>query len=214
MTELELADSNLMTMLAEAGPQVVVAAAHAVDHRAPAAQGHSSRVAAIAEAIARAAGLPGSDLEDLRTAAYLHDVGHMVLSDAQDLEVPGHSEEGEKIVAGSHFPLVISAAVRSHHERWDGQGKPDGRAGEEIPKLARILAVAEGYEAMTAGRGCERATPTRALELVKAGGGSEFDPALVEALARAVLEGTLEPGLPPTALPAAAGATVRIAAPV
>src|SRR5439155_565009 len=83
--------------------QVVVAAAHAVDHRAAAAQGHSSRVAAIAEAIARAAGLPGSDLEDLRTAAYLHDVGHMVMSDAQDLEVPGHAEEGEKIVAGSHF---------------------------------------------------------------------------------------------------------------
>src|SRR6266566_3666321 len=176
VTELELADGNLMTMLAEAGPQVVVAAAHAVDHRAAAAQGHSSRVAAIAEAIARAAGLPGSDLEDLRTAAYLHDVGHMVLSDAQDLEVPGHSEEGEKIVAGAHFPAEISAAVRNHHERWDGQGKPDGRAGEEIPKLARILAVAEGYDAMTAGRGRERETPTRALELVKAGGGSEFDP--------------------------------------
>jgi len=213
VTELELADTNLMTMLAEAGPQVVVAAAHAVDHRAAAAQGHSSRVAAIAEAIGRAAGLPGSDLEDLRTAAYLHDVGHMVLSDAQDLEVPGHPEEGEKIVAGSHFPAVISAAVRHHHERWDGQGKPDGTAGEVIPKLARILAVAEGYEAMTAGRGCERVTPIRALELVKAGSGSEFDPALVEALARAVLEGGLEPGLPSTALPAVAGATVRIAAP-
>src|SRR5207249_7715148 len=152
VTELELADSNLMTMLAEAGPQVVVAAAHAVDHRAAAAQGHSSRVAAIAEAIARAAGLPGSDLEDLRTAAYLHDVGHMVMSDAQDLEVSGHPVEGEKIVAGSHFPLVISAAVRHHHERWDGHGKPDGKSGEEIPKLARILAVAESYENMTAGR--------------------------------------------------------------
>src|SRR5690348_15164712 len=198
VTELELADTNLMTMLAEAGPQVVVAAAHAVDHRAAAAQGHSSRVAAIAEAVGRAAGLPGSDLEDLRTAAYLHDVGHMVLSDAQDLEVPGHSEEGEKIVAGSHFPPVISAAVRHHHERWDGQGKPDGKAAEGIPKLARILAVAEGYEAMTAGRGCERMTSLKALELVKAGSGSEFDPAFVEALARAVLEGGLEPGLPST----------------
>ena len=127
--------------------------------------------------------------------------------------MPGHAEEGEKIVAGSHFPLVISAAVRHHHERWDGQGKPDGTAGEEIPKLARILAVAEGYEAMTAGRGCERVTPLRALELVKAGAGSEFDPVLVEALARAVVEGSLEPGLPSTALPAVAGATVRIAVP-
>ena len=79
--------------------------------------------------------------------------------------------------------------------------------------LARILAVAESYEAMTAGRGCERVTPLRALELVKAGAGSEFDPVLVEALARAVVEGSLEPGLPSTALPAVAGATVRIAVP-
>jgi len=171
-------------------------------------------VAAIAEAIARAAGLPGSDLEDLRTAAYLHDVGHMVLSDAQDLEVSGHPEEGEKIVAGAHFPLVISAAVRHHHERWDGHGKPDGKTGEEIPKLARILAVAETYENMTAGRGRARETPLNALQLMKAVGGSEFDPVLVEALARTVLEGGLEPGLPLTALPAVAGATVRVAATV
>jgi putative nucleotidyltransferase with HDIG domain len=214
VTELELADGNLMTMLAEAGPQVVVAAAHAVDHRAAAAQGHSSRVAAIAEAIGRAAGLAGSDLEDLRTAAYLHDVGHMVLSDAQDLEVPGHQEEGEKIVTGAHFAPLIAAAVRHHHERWDGHGKPDGKAGEDIPRPARILAVAEGYEALTAGRGCERVAALPALEKLKTGAGSEFDPAVVEALSRAVVEGGLEPSLPATALPAVAGATVRMAAPV
>jgi diguanylate cyclase (GGDEF)-like protein/putative nucleotidyltransferase with HDIG domain len=214
VTELELANGNLVAMLSEAGPQVVVAAAHAVDHRMGVTQGHSSRVAAIAEAIGRGAGLAGSDLEDLRTAAYLHDVGHMVLGDAQQLEMPGHPEEGEKIVASSHFPTAISAAVRHHHERWDGQGKPDGKAGDDIPRLARILAVAEDYEAMTAGRGCERVSPASALEKVKAGGGSAFDPAVVEALARSVGEGGLEPGLPATALPAVASDTVRMASPV
>jgi diguanylate cyclase (GGDEF)-like protein/putative nucleotidyltransferase with HDIG domain len=214
VTELELANGNLVSMLSEAGPQVVVAAAHAVDHRSAATQGHSSRVAAIAEAIGRCAGLPGTELEDVRTAAYLHDVGHMGLGDAQQLEMPGHPEEGEKIVAGSHFSAAISGAVRNHHERWDGQGKPDGKAGEDIPKLARILAVAEGYEALTAGRGCERLAPVAALDRVKGGSGSEFDPAVVEALARAVGEGGLEPGLPATALPAVVGDTVRMASPV
>ena len=213
VTELELADGNLMAMLSEAGPQVVVAAAHAVDHRMAVTQGHSSRVAVVAEAIGRSAGLSGSELEDLRNAAYLHDVGHMVLGDAQQLEMPGHAEEGEKIVAGSHFPPGIAAAVRHHHERWDGQGKPDGKSGEDIPKLARILAVAEGYEAMTAGRGTDRLGSTAALDRVKSASGSEFDPSIVEALARAVGEGGLEPGLPATALPAVVGATVRMASP-
>ena len=202
VTELELADGNLMTMLAEAGPQVVVAAAHAVDHRSAIAQGHSSRVVGIADAIGRSAGLTGGDLEDLRTAAYLHDIGHLLLGDAQDLEMPGHPEEGEKIVAGAHFSGAIAGAVRHHHERWDGTGKPDGMARDDIPRLARILAIAEGFEALTAGRGCDRLSAGASLDRMRSGSGTEYDPTLVEALARAVGEGGLEPGLPPTALPA------------
>jgi len=205
VTELELADGNLMTMLSDAGPQVVVAAAHAVDHRSPVTQGHSSRVAGIADAIGRVASLAGAELEDLRNAAFLHDIGHMTLAAAAlDFEMPGHAEEGERIVAGARFSAAVSSAVRHHHERWDGQGKPDGLAGEYIPRPARILAVAEAYEALTAGRGCERMTPQAALEKLKLGSGSEFDPHLVEALARAVAEGSLEPALPAVALPAAA----------
>src|SRR5207237_8120038 len=80
VTELELADGNLVSMLAEAGPQVMVAAAHADDHRNPVTQGHSSRVVAIADAIGRRAGISSSDMENLRAAAFLHDVGHMTLT--------------------------------------------------------------------------------------------------------------------------------------
>jgi diguanylate cyclase (GGDEF)-like protein/putative nucleotidyltransferase with HDIG domain len=205
VTELELADGNLTTMLADAGPQVVVAAAHAVDHRNPMAQGHSSRVTSIAEAVGQRVGLAPSQLEELRMAAFLHDVGHMTLgADAENFEMAGHAEEGERIVAGAKFSVEIASAVRHHHERWDGRGKPDGMAGEDIPVAARILAVAEGYEAMTAGRGCERLTIAAALERLKAGSGSEFDPAILGALTKAVGDGSLESALPAVALPAVA----------
>jgi putative nucleotidyltransferase with HDIG domain len=205
VTELELADGNLTTMLADAGPQVVVAAAHAVDHRNPMAQGHSSRVTSIAEAVGERVGLPPGKLEELRMAAFLHDVGHMTLGvEAQSFEMPGHAEEGERIVAAAKFSPEIASVVRHHHERWDGQGKPDGAAGEQIPLAARILAVAEGYEAMTAGRGRERLTVAAALEQLKAGSGSEFDPAVLDALTKAASEGSLESMLPAVALPAVA----------
>jgi HD-GYP domain-containing protein (c-di-GMP phosphodiesterase class II) len=125
-------------------------------------------------------------------------------ADAENFEMAGHAEEGERIVAGAKFSPEIASAVRHHHERWDGQGKPDGIGGADIPLAARILAVAESYEAMTAGRGCERLTVAAALERLKAGSGSEFDPDILEALTKAVGDGTVESLLPAVALPAVA----------
>jgi diguanylate cyclase (GGDEF)-like protein/putative nucleotidyltransferase with HDIG domain len=205
VTELELADGSLVPMLAEAGPQIMVAVAHAVDHRNPIAQGHSSRVVAIADAVGRRAGVSSSDLETLRTAAFLHDVGHMTLPAGGDaFEAPGHPEEGERVVAGAQFPTEVAAAVRHHHERWDGAGAANGMAGEKIPLMARILAVAERFESVTAGRGCPRHSAQEALIKVREGSGTEFDPAVVEALSRAVEEGSLDLNLPAIALPAIA----------
>src|ERR1700681_2028684 len=182
VTELELASGHLVSMLAEAGPQVMVAVAHAVDHRNPLTQGHSSRVVAIADAIGRRSKMSSEQIENLRTAAFLHDVGHMTLAvDGASLEAPGHAEEGEKIVAGAKFPPDVIAAVRYHHQRWDGGGQTDGLTGENIPALARVLALAERFEALTAGRGSQRVSTEEALEDVAAGSGSEFDPASVEA---------------------------------
>jgi len=205
VTELELADGNLVSMLADAGPQVMVAVAHAVDHRNPVAQGHSSRMASIAEAIGRRSGIVSGRLEDLRAAAFLHDVGHMTMTaEGGTFEAPGHAETGEKIVSAAQFPAEVAAAVGHHHERWDGSGSADGMAGDKIPIMARILAASERYEAMTAGRGCPRLAPTAAMEKMTEGSGSEFDPAVVEALGRAVRDGNLELNLPDIALPAAA----------
>ena len=203
VTELELATENLVSLLADAGPQVVVAAAHAVDHRNALAQGHSSRVAAIADAIGRRASVSASELDDLRTAGFLHDVGHMTLAGHGDqLEVPGHAEEGERIVRGARFSETVAAAVRHHHERWDGAGAPDALGGDRIPINARILAVAEAYEALTAGRGFDRLTALEALAKITERAGTEFDPAIVEALGRTVRDGNLELVLPSVALPA------------
>jgi diguanylate cyclase (GGDEF)-like protein/putative nucleotidyltransferase with HDIG domain len=197
VTELELANGSLVSMLAEAGPQVMVAVAHAVDHRNPMTQGHSSRVASIAEAIGRRSSLSSDQMDNLRTAAFLHDVGHMTMAvDGQNVEAAGHAEEGEKVVAGANFPLEVVAAVRHHHDRWDAVDKAD------VSVLAGILAVAERFEASTAGRGCPRATPRAAQDQVVVGSGTEFDPAIVEALGRAVRDGSLELNLPELAFPA------------
>jgi diguanylate cyclase (GGDEF)-like protein len=198
VTELELADGNLVSMVAAAGSQVIVAVAHAVDHRNPVAQGHSSRVFAVADAIGRRAGISLASLEALRDAAFMHDVGHMTLpSGGDEFEAPGHCEEGERLVAGANFPAVVADAVRHHHDRWDA-------AGEALPVLARILALTERYEALTAGRGCERLSAQDALARIKEASGTEFDPSLVEALAGAVQDGHLELNLPDLAFPAVA----------
>jgi len=203
VTELELADGNLVSMLSEAGPQVMVAAAHAVDHRSPVTQGHSSRVAAIADAIGRRLGMSSTGLENLRTASFLHDVGHMTLQAGGDqFEAPGHAEAGAAIVAGAHFEPAIGEAVRHHHARWDGTGNSEWVEGEGIPGMARVLAVAERFEALTAGRGCERVGLQPAADAVELGAGTEFDPSVVESLKRAVAEGSLELNLPDLALPA------------
>ena len=204
VTELELDDVSLFAVLAEAGPQVVVAVAHAVDHRSPLTRGHSSRIAIVADAVGRRTTLPVTRLEDLRTAAFLHDVGHMTLTAGQGFEVPGHAETGEKILRRAKFSPDVLAYVRGHHERWDGAGKPDALAGEKIPLGARIIAVAEMYEALTAGRDCERLEALRAFDRVSEGAGSEFDPAVVEALGQSIRDGSLELFIADLALPAVA----------
>jgi putative nucleotidyltransferase with HDIG domain len=206
VTELELATENLVTLLADAGPQVVVAAAHAVDHRNPIAQGHSSRIAAIVDAIGRHMSIPATDLEDLRTAAFLHDVGHLAMADGEAFEAPGHAEAGERVVKAAQFPEEVAAAVRHHHERWDGTGTPGGLAGDSIPIGSRILGVAEAFEAMTAGRGGERVVASEAVKRASEKVGSEFDGAIVEALDRSIRDGNMDAALPAAALPATVSA--------
>jgi putative nucleotidyltransferase with HDIG domain len=200
-------------MLDQAGPQVVVAVGHAIDHHNPLNHGHSSRVAALAEALARRSGYPASDLELLRAIAFVHDIGTLRLPladgshdgltspEARKAAEP-HSLLGEELIQKAPLPPEAAAAVRHHHERWDGKGYPDGLAGQAIPIESRLVALADAFEALTAGRGeVSPLLPSDALARIESQLEGAFDPDLVEVLRTLVREGAVSVPLAAAALP-------------
>jgi diguanylate cyclase (GGDEF)-like protein/putative nucleotidyltransferase with HDIG domain len=161
---------------------------------------HSQTVGRLCELIARELGWRGSRAERLRAAGVLHDIGKLGISDkilhkpgklddAEWDEIKRHPEIGARIL--EHARLKdIAAWVLRHHERIDGRGYPDGLAGEEIPVEARVLAVADAYEAMTADRPYRAGLPRAAAEAeLREGSGTQFDPDVVQALLRALRAG-------------------------
>ena len=157
---------------------------------------HSLNVAAISVRVGKALGLQERALELLRLAAVVHDVGKLTVP-AEIIAKPGALDEAEwKLMrlhpaAGAELlercspPAEILEIVRSHHERWDGTGYPDGLAGEAIPLGARILAVVDAYCAMVEERPYrEPRTPAAAREELLAHAGSQFDSACAEVACR------------------------------
>ncbi len=202
---LQSADETLVDTLVEFGPQVALAVAHVIDLRENRWHGHSSRVAAVAEAVGRRAGYPVAELEALRHAALLHDVGHLALArPLGDEEPPEHAEMGEQVVARAPFPAEVRKGIRHHHERWDGGGFPDRLAGEAIPVEARIVALADAYEERTAGRSGQVRSPLEAIDSLASEAGHAFDPKLVEALRALVQEGDPAVAVAEVAVPAPA----------
>jgi putative two-component system response regulator len=158
--------------------------------------GHSQRVADISVAIAAELSLSKAEIEKIRLAGLIHDIGKIGVREAV-LTKPGRvsAEEYQHILShsdiGAHIltPIVedeaILKAVRHHHERYDGTGYPDGLAGEEIPLAARILAVADSYDAIISGRPYRAAESIpAACEEIKRYKGSQFDPKVVDAFLR------------------------------
>ncbi|MDR7536332.1 MAG: HD-GYP domain-containing protein [Armatimonadota bacterium] len=170
--------------------------ATAVDAKDAATGGHSARVARYAEAIAGALALPEDDREVVRLAGFLHDLGKVGMPDrllraarplaADDWRViRQHVVVGHQILAPVPIDGRVKLAVRHSHERWDGTGYPDGLAGEAIPLHARILAVADAFEAMTSDRPYRKAWPVEhALAEIVRHAGTQFDPAVVQAFTR------------------------------
>lgn len=157
-------------------------------------RGHTDRVTAQALQLGQLMGLSPAQLHDLRLGAYLHDLGKIAVPDhillkpgpltpAERREMQGHAGEGERLAAALGFvPPAALELVRHHHERWDGQGYPDGLAGEYIPLLARIFAVIDVYDALTSDRPYKQAWPhERARAELQAEAGKHFDPAAVRA---------------------------------
>jgi HD-GYP domain-containing protein (c-di-GMP phosphodiesterase class II) len=180
--------------------ETIFAFVRAIDARDPYTARHSEKVAAYAVELARALGLPPACCERIRLAGLLHDVGKLALertvlhkagplSDEEWRQVRRHPELSAHIIGGvAHFATFVAGA-RHHHERHDGYGYPDGLAGAAIPLDARILAVADAYDAMTSNRSYRPALPhAEAIRRIQAGAGSQFDPACVEAFATLELD--------------------------
>ncbi len=165
----------------------------ALSERDPALGGHLSVVAELAERTARRLGLNRDELEVVRHAAELHDVGKVAIPD-EILAKPGpltpeewtfirrHTLAGERIISAAPALTPVARLVRSSHERWDGAGYPDQLAGESIPLGARIVAVADAFDAMTSGRPYRAAiTHEEALAELQRCAGTQFDPTVVAA---------------------------------
>jgi HD-GYP domain-containing protein (c-di-GMP phosphodiesterase class II) len=159
---------------------------------------HSEDVVRLALLVGRLLGLDEASLLELEFGARLHDVGKIRVPDAV-LNKPGpldgteyelishHSAWGAETLAGIPGLEAVAAVVRFHHERWDGRGYPDGLSGARIPLASRIISACDAYAAMTADRPYRDAMPAaEALTEVMSGSGTQFDPAVVEALAHAV----------------------------
>jgi putative nucleotidyltransferase with HDIG domain len=176
----------------------VRALVNAVDSKDSYTANHSSLVAEYAVMMAETLGLSGDVIDDLRMAAYLHDLGKIGIPD-EVLRKPAAltAEEGRQMrrhpTIAAHileevpFSPRLKLAVKHNHERWDGMGYPDGLQGEEIPIEARILSVADAYEAMTSDRPYR---PTighaAAMAELRRHTGTQFDPAVVDAFVRAI----------------------------
>jgi len=157
---------------------VLFSLAQSVEERDPTLGQHCQRLSLMAAAMGIALNLPPQDIATLQRGGYLHDIGKVAIPDSV-LFKPGplneeewaimksHTEKGERICSHMRTLTDILPIIRHHHERWDGSGYPDGLKGEEIPLLARILQMADVYDALTTARCYKRALlPEEAIEVM------------------------------------------------
>ncbi|EMF02594.1 HD-GYP domain-containing protein [Streptomyces mobaraensis NBRC 13819 = DSM 40847] len=176
----------------------VRALVEAVDLKDHYTRGHGERVGLLSVRIGRELGVAGDRLEALRIAGTLHDLGKLgvptrvlrkdgPLTGEERRVVRLHPEYGDELVRGVAIPDEAREAILHHHERLDGSGYPHGLTGCRIPEAARIVAVADAFDAMTSTRTYSRARPVpAALAELRRCAGTQFDPRMVEALARAL----------------------------
>lgn len=170
-----------------------------LDARDPYTLGHSARVASLAKDIASALGLPEPEQDIIESAALLHDIGKVAiqddilfkngaLTDEEFARMREHPERGAQMIRPVGFLRNVQEIVRHHHERYDGRGYPHGIAGNAIPLGARIIAVADAWDAMTLERAYRPALSLeQAVEQLRLGRGTQFDPNIVDVFLKRVL---------------------------
>ena len=171
----------------------VEALAAAIDAKDNAFTQHVRRVERLAGRLAQALGMSESEIRGVKTAALLHDIGKLAvpeyilskpgpLTAEEFARVQAHPRVGAEIISNVPFPYPVVPLVRSHHERWDGSGYPDGLAGEDIPLGARVISVVDYYDALTCDRPYRRAVPEAvALATLQDEAGRALDPRVVGA---------------------------------
>ncbi len=180
--------------------QVVRALAGAIDAKDSYTNGHSERVANYAREIARRCGWDAERRQRIYLMGLLHDVGKIGipgtlinkparLTDEEYLIIQTHPVQGDKILRNiSEFP-ELSIGARWHHERWDGTGYPDALAGETIPEEARIIAVADAYDAMSSKRRYRDVLPQEAIrQEIENGKATQFDPKFADVMLQMIAE--------------------------
>jgi diguanylate cyclase (GGDEF)-like protein/putative nucleotidyltransferase with HDIG domain len=195
-TELESSQAALTLSkneLQQLYTSTVESLALAIDAKDRYTNEHIQRVKEVAVRIGLKLGLEGDDLRALETGALLHDIGKLAipeqilskagrLTDEEFEKIKAHPDMGAKILQPVPFPFPVMPIVRHHHERWDGKGYPSGLQGNAIPLGARILAVADVYDALTSDRSYRRGwSMEKTMEHIKANSGTHFDPDVVDA---------------------------------
>ena len=181
------------------------ALAAAIDAKDPYTRGHSERVARYSSLVAKEMGLPTEEIRRVRLSALLHDVGKIGIDDKilrkptalteEEFEImKTHPAKGAAIMEVIPQLRDVIPGMKHHHERWEGGGYPDGLAGENIPLQARIVSVADTFDAMTTTRPYQRAMDLRfVFQRLRDLAGNRFDPAIVEALIQSYEKGELVP---------------------
>ena len=183
----EMADLHLAT---------IEALALAIDAKDQTSQSHIRRVQLYAAALARALGMTENDIQGVKTAALLHDIGKLAvpehilskpgpLTPEEFQKIRAHPKVGADIISAVPFPYPVSPLILSHHERWDGKGYPAGLKGDEIPLGARILSVVDYFDALMAERPYHKAMGfDAAIGLLQQEAGKGLDPTVVETFIR------------------------------
>ena len=197
----ELAEAN---RLVEMGKQTVIAIARAVDAKDERTGGHSRRVAIYSKQMAKAYGLSEKDCQDIEWAANMHDIGKIAIPD-HILNKNGRLTDEEYDIMKSHtirgaeilndFTLLdhVVEGAEYHHERYDGKGYPKGLKGEEIPLYARIIGVADAFDAMTANRVYRKQMDFGyVLGELEKGRGTQFDATFVDILLKLIRENVID----------------------
>ena len=195
--EISLERENLENLM-----DIVTAMAHLIESRDPSTGTHCSNVQRIALSLGQTMGLEDKELKDLSIAAIIHDIGKIGipesilnkperLSEVEFSIIKRHPQIGYDSIKHIKRLQNVAEAIRDHHEHYDGNGYPNGKRQEELSRIARILAVADVFEALTSDRVYRPAMSVKqALNIIREEKGQQFDPVVVEALLRIADEET------------------------